>query len=189
MEDTSLLSKLDLPFHSEEDEKTLRSLQLEFENISDKNKNISRNNYLKEQLKSIKVEKVDGTIEDYDDLQSQLGQWRAEANKRVFSGTDEKVCPTCLQEVDTKLIEDIQIKRRRSKMLQRKFENYLNKLKKLRVITRRFTQHRKLREISKRFTETLMKVFRLSYFQKVTYRKRYPPLKRQSLSQGRNSKK
>ena len=84
MEDTSLLSKLDLPFHSEEDEKTLRSLQLEFENISDKNKNISRNNYLKEQLKSIKVEKVDGTIEDYDDLQSQLGQWRAEANKSVL---------------------------------------------------------------------------------------------------------
>ena len=115
LEDTSLLSKLDLPFHSEEDEKTLRSLQLEFENISDKNKNISRNNYFKEQLKSIKVEKVDGEIEDYDDLQSQLGQWRAEANKRVFSGTDEKVCPTCLQEVDTKLIEDIQIKQEKEK--------------------------------------------------------------------------
>jgi len=115
LEDTSLLSKLDLPFHSEKDEKTLRSLQLEFENISDKNKNISRNNYFKEQLKSIKVEKVDGEIEDYDDLQSQLGQWRAEANKRVFSGTDEKVCPTCLQEVDTKLIEDIQIKQEKEK--------------------------------------------------------------------------
>ena len=115
LEDTSLLSKLDLPFHSEEDEKTLRSLQLEFENISDKNKKISRNNYFKEQLKSIKVEKVDGEIEDYDDLQSQLGQWRAEANKRVFSGTDEKVCPTCLQEVDTKLIEDIQIKQEKEK--------------------------------------------------------------------------
>ena len=115
LEDTSLLSKLDLPFHSEEDEKTLRSLQLEFENITDKNKNISRNNYFKEQLKSIKVEKVDGEIEDYDDLQSQLGQWRAEANKRVFSGTDEKVCPTCLQKVDTKLIEDIQIKQEKEK--------------------------------------------------------------------------
>ena len=115
LEDTSLLSKLDLPFHSEEDEKTLRSLQLEFENISDKNKNISRNNYLKEQLKSIKLDKVEGKIEDYDDLQSQLGQWRAEANKRVFSGTDEKVCPTCLQEVDTKLIQDIQIKQEKEK--------------------------------------------------------------------------
>ena len=37
LEDTSLLgSKLDLPFQSEEDEKTLSSLQIEFENISDK---------------------------------------------------------------------------------------------------------------------------------------------------------
>jgi|TARA_B100001939_G_scaffold311224_1_gene293651 DNA repair exonuclease SbcCD ATPase subunit len=110
LEDTSLLSKLDLPFHSEEDEKTLRSLQIEFENISEKNKKISTNNYWKEQLKTIKVEKTTGEIQDYDDLQSQLGRWRAEANKKIFSGTDEKVCPTCLQEVDIKLIEDIQIK-------------------------------------------------------------------------------
>ena len=110
LEDTSLLSKLDLPFHSESDEKELRSLQIEFENISEKNKNISRNNYWKEQLKTIKVEKIDGEIQDYDDLQSQLGRWRAEANKRVFTGTHEKVCPTCLQEVDTKLIEEIQTK-------------------------------------------------------------------------------
>ena len=110
LEDTSLLSKLDLPFHSESDEKELRSLQIEFENISEKNKNISRNNYWKEQLKTIEVKKIEGEIQDYDDLQSQLGRWRAEANKQVFTGTHEKVCPTCLQEVDTKLIEEIQAK-------------------------------------------------------------------------------
>ena len=110
LEDTSLLSKLDLPFHSEEDEKTLSSLQVQFENITDKNKKISRNNYWKEQLKNIKVEKVEGEIQDYDDLQSQLGRWRAEANKRVFQGTDESVCPTCLQEVDVELIKEIQNK-------------------------------------------------------------------------------
>ena len=110
LEDTSLLSKLDLPFHSEEDEKTLGSLQVEFENIIDKNKKISTNNYWKEQLKTIKVEKITGEIQDYDDLQSQLGRWRAEANKRVFQGTDERVCPTCLQEVDIELIKEIQNK-------------------------------------------------------------------------------
>ena len=110
LEDTSLLSKLDLPFHSEEDEKTLSSLQVQFENITDKNKKISRNNYWKEQLKNIKVEKVEGEIQNYDDLQSQLGRWRAEANKRVFQGTDERVCPTCLQEVDVELIKEIQNK-------------------------------------------------------------------------------
>ena len=38
MENTSLLSKIDLPFVSEEDDKTLRSLMIEYENISEINK-------------------------------------------------------------------------------------------------------------------------------------------------------
>jgi DNA repair exonuclease SbcCD ATPase subunit len=101
--DTSLLPKMDLPFYSEEDEKTLRSLLIEHENISDKNQKISQNNYWKTQLESIKLEPVEGEIKDYDDLQSQLGKWQAESSKRIFQGTDEKVCPTCLQEVDTQL--------------------------------------------------------------------------------------
>jgi len=37
LENTSLLSKVNLPFLSENDEKNLRSLQIEFENISEKN--------------------------------------------------------------------------------------------------------------------------------------------------------
>ena len=44
LEDTSLLPKLDLPFYSEEDEEALRSLQLEFENISEISKKINKNN-------------------------------------------------------------------------------------------------------------------------------------------------
>ena len=115
LEDTSLLPKMDLPFYSEEDEKSLRSLQIEMENITEKNKKITKNNYWKEQLKSIKLVDVEGEIEDYDELQSQLGQWRAAANKTVFSGTDEPVCPTCLQEVDTKLIQSIQEKQQAKK--------------------------------------------------------------------------
>jgi len=108
--DTSLLPKMDLPFYSEEDEKTLRSLLIEHENISDKNQKISQNNYWKTQLESIKLDPIEGEIKDYDDLQSQLGKWQAESSKRIFQGTDEKVCPTCLQEVDTQLIEEIRTK-------------------------------------------------------------------------------
>ena len=44
MEDTSLLSKLDLPFYSEENEETLRSYMREFENINEINKKINKNN-------------------------------------------------------------------------------------------------------------------------------------------------
>ena len=115
LEDTSLLPKLDLPFYSEDDEKALRSLQLEFENISDKNKKINTNNFWKEQLKSIKIETVEGEIQEYDDLQSQLGRWQAEMSKAIFKGTDENVCPTCLQEVDTKLIAEMQARQQKEK--------------------------------------------------------------------------
>ena len=43
LEDTSLLPKLELPFYSEEDEDSLRSLQVEFENISEITKKINQN--------------------------------------------------------------------------------------------------------------------------------------------------
>ena len=42
LEDTSLLSKLELPFYSEEDEEALRSLQIEFQNISEITKKINQ---------------------------------------------------------------------------------------------------------------------------------------------------
>ena len=53
LEDTSLLSKLELPFYSEEDEESLRSLQIEFQNISEITKKINQNNLYKIQLESI----------------------------------------------------------------------------------------------------------------------------------------
>ncbi len=53
LEDTSLISKLELPFYSEEDEESLRSLQIEFQNISEITKKINQNNLYKSQLESI----------------------------------------------------------------------------------------------------------------------------------------
>mgnify|MGYP003110797164 CR=1 FL=1 len=113
LEDTSLLSKLDLPFYSEEDEKRLRSLQVEFENITQTNKKINTNNYWKEQLELIDLDKykmIYGEVESYDHLQEELGKWRAVAFQSKFEGTDEEVCPTCGQEVDSNLINQMQKK-------------------------------------------------------------------------------
>ena len=53
MDDTSLLSKIDLPFQSEENEKTLRSYMREYENISETNRKINKNNFIREQLEEI----------------------------------------------------------------------------------------------------------------------------------------
>ena len=113
LEDTSLLPKLDLPFYSEEDEKRLRSLQVEFENITQTNKKINTNNYWKEQLELIDLDKykmIYGEVESYDHLQEELGKWRAVAFQTKFEGTDEEVCPTCGQEVDSNLINQMQKK-------------------------------------------------------------------------------
>ena len=55
LEDTSLLSKMDLPNYSEEDGKTLRSLQIEFENITENIKKINQNNYYRKELESIDI--------------------------------------------------------------------------------------------------------------------------------------
>ena len=65
LEDTSLLEKMDLPKFSEKDEESLRSLQLEFENISEKNKKINDNNLLKEQLKSIDLHEAKRLLSEH----------------------------------------------------------------------------------------------------------------------------
>jgi hypothetical protein len=65
LENISLLSKIDLPIYSEEDGKTLRSLQIEFENISEITKKINTNNHWKEQLGEIDLPKMREQLEKY----------------------------------------------------------------------------------------------------------------------------
>ena len=55
LETYDILSKVKLPKISEKDEELLRQYQVDFENISDKNKKIIFNNNLLEQLKSIDI--------------------------------------------------------------------------------------------------------------------------------------
>lgn len=118
LEDTSILSKLDLPFQSEDDQKSLSSLQMEFENISEKNKKINFNNQLKEQLKSIDLhenkkllkehpEKID-TSQYYDSI----GTWKGELiheqkmlkEYQTLAGMEDRECPTCKQEIDLSFV-------------------------------------------------------------------------------------
>ena len=74
LESTNILPELNLPKISEEDEKELRSLRLDFENISEKNKKIRENNTYKELLRNISptdftlVGDEEKGIQSYDDL-------------------------------------------------------------------------------------------------------------------------
>ena len=120
LETTELLSKVNLPKVEEKDEKRLRQLQLDFENISGKNKKINDNNFLIEQLKSIDISKLRKDIEQYPEIQDtdritgQLGAWKQEltheVNMRskyeVLRNAETQECPTCEQPIDMKFVEE-----------------------------------------------------------------------------------
>ena len=118
LEDTSLLSKLELPFYSEEDEETLRSLQIEFENISEITKKINQNNLYKSQLESIdlglaKEYVSENEWQDTEHLLQQIGEIKSQGSQEVrmikkytdLLDVDDAGCPTCGQEIDLAFIE------------------------------------------------------------------------------------
>ena len=106
--DTNILPMLDLPISSDEDEKQFRHLTKEIENISEKNKKISKNNQLKSLLGQIDLQESQNCSitekKSYDSLQAQIGthtQVSAGSQRLVekLQGLGD-VCPTCEQEVD-----------------------------------------------------------------------------------------
>jgi DNA repair exonuclease SbcCD ATPase subunit len=106
--DANILPLLDLDINTSEDEKALRSLMIELENISEINKKISTNNQYKLMLKGIDIAEVQGSsvtnIQSYDTIQEELGSWQAVATgamrtlKQLESIKDE--CPACKQSID-----------------------------------------------------------------------------------------
>ena len=117
LETTNILPELNLPKISEEDEKTLRSLQLDFKNISQKNKKIRENNVYKKLLADISPNdftlkgREEKGIRSYDDLQSELG-----ANQRIIKDSAKEIahlsslkgeCPTCHQQVKDTVIQNL----------------------------------------------------------------------------------
>ena len=118
LEDTSLLSKLELPFYSEEDEESLRSLQLEFQNISEITKKINQNNLYKSQLESIdlglaKEYVSENEWQDTEHLLQQIGEIKSQGSQEVrmikkytdLLDVDDAGCPTCGQDIDLAFIE------------------------------------------------------------------------------------
>jgi len=113
--DTTVLPMLNLEIDTEEEEKEFRFLTKEIENISEKNKKISKNNSYKELLKQIDIDEARKcTIskkESYDDLQSETGSLNG-----VVAGSQkllvklEKLgdhCPTCEQAIDPRFKEGL----------------------------------------------------------------------------------
>ena len=108
LSDTNILPMLKLEISTDEEEKQFRHLTKEIENISEKNKKISKNNQLLILLKQIDLQEAQNCKvtekKSYDSLQSQKG-----THSQVIAGSQrllaklEKLgdtCPTCEQKVD-----------------------------------------------------------------------------------------
>ena len=115
LSDTTILPMLDLEIDTEEDEKALRFLQKEIENISEKNKKISQNNHFKEALQQINIQEAQNcgieAIQSYDHLQAELGEHKATltGSQRLIAKLNKlgDHCPTCEQDVDPEFINSL----------------------------------------------------------------------------------
>lgn len=117
LESTNILPELNLPKISEEDEKELRSLRLDFENISEKNKKIRENNQYKELLSNISptdftlIGEEEEGVQSYDTLMAEVGVNRRivqeSAKEIAHLSSLKKECPTCQQEVNPTVIQNL----------------------------------------------------------------------------------
>ena len=115
LSDTTILPMLNLEIDTEDDEKALRFLQKEIENISEKNKKISKNNHFKEALQQINIQEAQNSsieaVQSYDNLQAELGELKATltGSQRLIAKLNKlgDHCPTCEQDVDPEFIRSL----------------------------------------------------------------------------------
>jgi DNA repair exonuclease SbcCD ATPase subunit len=114
LESTNILPILNLPKPSQTDETTLRHLQSDFEKISENNKKIIDNNFIREQLTELEasghLEPVGEEISLHAMLQQQgtFGSKVAEAKAHLDKLSElDGQCPTCESEVNDEKLEEL----------------------------------------------------------------------------------
>ena len=116
LESTNILPVLNLPKFSEKDENYLQILRNDFEKISERNKKIIDNNFVKEQLTEYENSEHRLFKGDYIDLDAMLQKHgtyssklsEAQAHMDKLSELDGQ-CPTCEQEIDEEKLEQLNI--------------------------------------------------------------------------------
>ena len=115
LSDTNVLPMLNIEIDTEKEEKEFRFLSKEIENISEKNKKISKNNQYIELLKSINLAeaqncKITNKV-SYDDLQTESGTLSGvvAGSKKLLDKLNKlgDHCPTCEQDVDPEFKESL----------------------------------------------------------------------------------
>ena len=114
LKDTTIVPMKKLPEYSEIDEKALRDLSIDFENIAEKNQKINENNTYRALLSQVDMGVVQSKVPEpaaYDNLISRQGEvagyikeWKKKEKQYKKLDGD---CPTCEQPVDEQLIDDL----------------------------------------------------------------------------------
>ena len=116
LESIDILPILNLPKYSEKDEQDLQSLRGDFEKISEKNKKIIDNNFIKEQLDELESSEhrlfkgeeinLDAKLQKLGTIRAQMSDAQAHLDK---ISELEGVCPTCEQEIDWDKMEELRM--------------------------------------------------------------------------------
>ena len=151
--DTNILPMLDLPISSDEDEKQFRHLTKEIENISEKNKKISKNNQLRRLLGQIDLQEAQSCTvtekKSYDSLQAQVGTHTqvAAGSQRLIEKLNKlgDVCPTCEQEVDPTFKQSLmQTEARKVTKAEKEIERITEEIRRIKNDNKEFEQAQKL---------------------------------------------
>ena len=116
LESIDILPIINLPKYSQKDEEDLQRLRGDFEKISEKNKKIIDNNFIKEQLDELEKSEhrlykgeeinLDAKLQKLGTIRAQMSDAQAHLDK---ISELEGVCPTCEQEVDWNKMEELRM--------------------------------------------------------------------------------
>ena len=115
LSDTNILPMLNLEISTDDEEKEFRHLTKEIENISEKNKKISKNNHLTTLLGQIDLHEAENCKitekKSYDSLQSEKGTYSQviAGSQRLLAKLEKlgDTCPTCEQTVDPEFTKSL----------------------------------------------------------------------------------
>jgi len=151
LSDTNILPMLDLDINTSEDEKTLRSLTIELQNISEKNKKISTNNQYKDMIKAIDIASIQSqnlTHVDPDPVVYEHSELKAVAtgSQKILTKLEKlgDRCPTCKQSID-RSVEKAMITTEREKLegAQEKLDEVAKRLKEIKENNVQFSTNQK----------------------------------------------
>ena len=155
LESTDILPMLNLEIDTDKEEKEIRSLSVELENISEKNKKILRNNQYIEMLSGINLYEIN-SIEvtekvSSDEFQKELGQLEAgmKASERMLQKLEklDDVCPTCEQNVDSDFKENlINEEKKTISFIKKKVDENKKKIAEIRRNNSEFDRKNKLQK-------------------------------------------